>query len=235
MVKMSFNSPQLVGLFLCACFALMPGTLLAQNEAPAPSRSPGTKPGPTSTPKYTDEQVQEMVSKVRDRIKNAADQVLGRFQKEEGDLYLRFSYFNKPNRLDPNTYATKEEIAVWQQSLQQLKEKEASLEKLYSEADQDLGNALIQQRINTALAEQIKNELLKTFPWETIRKKSQLIQEFVAENGSLLAFYDQNWGTWKPGAAPFSDPKLAATYQSLKEKITATGTQIEGEYKTMLQ
>jgi hypothetical protein len=232
---MSLNSPQFVGLTLCAFFALMPTTLFAQNEATTPSRIPGTKPGPTSTPKFTDEQVQEMISKVRDRIRNATDQVMGRFQKEEGDLYLRFSYFNKPNRLDPNTYSTKEEIASWQQYLQQLKEKEATLEKLYAEADQDLGNALIQQKINTALAEQIKNELLKTFPWETIRKKSQLIQEFIAEHGSLLAFYDQNWGTWKPGTTTFNNPKLTATYQSLKEKIIATGLQIEGEYKTMLQ
>jgi hypothetical protein len=232
---MSLNSPQFVGLTLSAFFALMPTTLLAQNDTTTPSRIPGTKPGPTSTPKFTDEQVQAMISKVQDRIRNATDQVMGRFQKEENDLYIRFSYFNKPNRLNPSTYSSKEEIALWQQSLQQLKEKEATLEKLYAEADQDLGNALIQQKINTALTEQIKNELLKTFPWGTIRKKTQLMQEFIAEQGSLLAFYDQNWATWKPGTATFNDEKLTATYQSLKEKIIATGLQIEGEYKTMLQ
>ena len=176
-----------------------------------------------------------MISKVQDRIHNATDQVMGRIQKEESELYIRFSYFNKPNRLDPNTYSSKEDIALWQQSLQQLREKEATLEKLYAEADQDLGNALIQQKINPALAEQIKNELLKSFPWETIRKKNQLMQEFIAEHGDLLAFYDQNWGTWKPGTATFDDQKLTATYKSLKEKIVATGLQIEGEYKTMLQ
>ena len=124
---------------------------------------------------------------------------------------------------------------MWQQSLQQLREKEAALEKLYAEADQDLGNALIQQGIKPALAEQIKNELLKTFPWETIRKKNHLIEEFIVEHGDLLAFYNQNWDTWKPGTATFNDQKLTATYKDLKKKIIATGLQIEGEYKTMLQ
>src|SRR5580704_15125972 len=106
---MSLNSPQFVGLTLSAFFVLMTATLLAQNDTP--SRTPGTKPGPTSTPKYTDEQVQAMISKVQDRIRNATDQVMGRFQKEENDLYIRFSYFNKPNRLNPSTYSSKEEIA----------------------------------------------------------------------------------------------------------------------------
>jgi hypothetical protein len=31
------------------------------------------------------------------------------------------------------------------------------------------------------------------------------------------------------------DQKLTATHKKLKEKIIATGLQIEGEYKTMLQ
>jgi hypothetical protein len=214
----------------------MPATLPAQDQSTAPSRNPGAKASPSiSTPKFTDEQVQEMISKVQDRVRNATDQVMGRIQKEESELYIRFSYFNKPSRLDPNTYSSKEDIALWQQSLQQLREKEATLEKLYAEADQDLGNALTQQKINPALVEQIKNELLKSFPWETIRKKNQLMQKFIAEHGDLLAFYDQNWAAWKPGTATFDNQELAAAYKNLKEKIITTGLQIEGEYKTMLQ
>ena len=231
---MNLSPPQFVGLTLCVCFALMPATLPAQNEAP--SRIPGAKPSPsTSTPKFTEEQVQEMVSKVQDRIHNATDQVMGRIQREESQLYVRFSSFNKPNRLDPSTYSSKEDIALWQQSLQRLREKEATLERLYADADLDLGNALLQQKINPTLSEQIKNELLKSFPWETIRKKNQLMQEFIAEHGDLLALYDQSFGTWKPGNATFDDQKLTATYKNLKEKIITTGLQIEGEYKTMLQ
>jgi len=231
---MNLNPPRFVGLTLCVCFALIPATLPAQNEAP--SRIPGAKPSPsTSTPKFTDEQLQEMISKVQERVHNAADQVMGRIQREESELYVRFSSFNKPNRLDPSTYSSKEDIALWQQSLQRLREKEATLEKLYADADLDLGNALLQQKINPPLAEQIKNELLKSFPWETIRKKNQLMQEFIAEHGDLLALYDQSLGTWKPGNGTFDDQKLTATYKNLKEKIITTGLQIEGEYKTMLQ
>ena len=231
---MNLSPPQFVGLTLCVCFALMPATLPAQNEAP--SRIPGAKPSPgSSTPKYTEEQVQEMISKVQDRVHNAADQVMGRIQREESELYVRFSSFNKPNRLDPNTFSSKEDIALWQESLQRLREKEATLEKLYADADLDLGNALMQQKINPTLSEQIKNELLKSFPWETIRKKNQLMQEFIAEHGDLLALYDQSLGTWKPANGTFDDQKLTATYKNLKEKIISTGLQIEGEYKTMLQ
>jgi hypothetical protein len=229
---MSLNPAEIFALALCVCLALMPATLLAQNQA----ATPGAKPSPSiSAPKFTDGQMQEMISKVQDRIRNATDQVMGRIQKEESELYIRFSYFNKPNRLDPNTYSSKEDIALWQQSLQQLREKETTLEKLYAEADQDLGNALTQQKINPALVEQIKNELLKSFPWETIRTKNQLMQEFIAEHGDLLAFYDQNWATWKSGTAIFDDQKLTAIYKNLKEKIITTGLQIEGEYKRMLQ
>jgi hypothetical protein len=233
---MSLTLPQFVALTLCVCFAFLPTTLPAQNQATSPSRIPGAKPSPSiSTPKFTDEQVQEMITKLQDRIRNASDQVMGRIQKEESQLYVKFLYFNKPDRLDPNTYSSKEDIALWQQSLQQLREKEGTLEKLYAEADQDLGNALRQQGVNPEISEQIKNELLKTFPWETIRNKNHLIQEFIVEHGDLLAFYNQNWATWKPGAATFDDQKLTATYKKLKEKIIATGLQIKGEYKTMLQ
>lgn len=233
---MSLTLSKFVALTICVCFALLPATLPAQNQATSPSRIPGAKPSPSiSTPKYTDEQLQEMISKVQDRMKNACDQVMGRIQKEESQLYIKFLYFNKPDRLDPNTYSSKEDIALWQQSLQQLREKEATLEKLYAEADQDLGNALIQQKINPELSEQIKNELLKSFPWEAIRQKNHLMQEFIGEHGDLLAFYDQNWATWKPGTATFDDPKLTATYKNLKEKIITTGIQIKGKYKTMLQ
>ena len=211
----------------------MPARLPAQSAAAVPSQTPAAKPSPGT--KFTDEQVQEMIAKLQDRIHVATDRVMGRIQKEETDLYIKFSYFQKPNRLDPNTYSSKEDIALWQQSLQELRTKEATLEKLYADADQDLGNALVQQNINVGIADQIKNELLKTFPWGTIRKKNQLMQQFIAEHGDLLAFYDKNWGAWKPGTATFDDPKLAAAYKSLKEKIVATGLQIEGEYKTMLQ
>jgi hypothetical protein len=113
------------------------------------------------------------------------------------------------------------------------------LDKLYADADLDLGNALIQQQINQSVADQVKNELLKSFPWTVIKKKSELMRDFIAEHDDLLTFLDKNWGTWKPGPKPgtaaFDDPQLAATFQDLQNKITTTGQQIEDQYKLMAQ
>ena len=53
------------------------------------------------------------------------------------------------------------------------------------------------------------------------------MQEFIAEHGDLLTFYDQNWATWKSGTATFNNQKLTAIHKNLKEKIIATGLQIE--------
>jgi hypothetical protein len=137
----------------------------------------------------------------------------------------------------PTTYTSKDDVQQWRQSLQQLKEKADTVEKLYTDADQDLGNALIQQKINQAVAEQIKKELLQSFPWDIIKKKNQLMKEFVSEFGDLLTFYDKNWGSWKTDSAAdapsFDDPKLASTFQFLKDKINAVGAQIEDQYNAM--
>jgi hypothetical protein len=231
-------------LIFCVLFAFVPATLHAQNQAAASSQTPPQTPAPKSAPgsgppKYTDQQMQEMVSKLQDRIQKAADAVIGRIQKEESAVRLKFSYFRKPERLDPTMYGSKEDVTAWRTSLQQFKESENGLDKLYADAEQDLGNALVQQRINQSIADQIKNELLRSFPWSVIKKKSALMRDFIAEHDELLTFYDTNWGTWKSGAdaggAPFADAKLAATFQDLKDKITATGDQIDEQYKIMVQ
>jgi len=181
--------------------------------------------------------MQEMAAKLHERVGKATDQVMGRIQKEEVDLYSRFTYLRKPDRLNPSTYTSRDDVQQWRQSLQQFKAKADTVDKLYANADLDLGNALIQQRINQAVAEQIKKVLLESFPWEIIKKKNQLINEFVSDFGDLLTFYDKNWGTWKPGSAAsapaFDDPQVAASYQSLKEKVSVVGTQIEDQYKAM--
>jgi hypothetical protein len=256
MPNMNLVLPQLAALTLCVCFALAPTALNAQNQAATPSQTakPGpssqtAKPGPPSQtakpgpaegkPQFTEDQMKEMIDKLRDRVGNAANQVIGRIQKEETDLRIKFSYLRKPDRLDPNTYASRDEIAQWRGSVQQLKEKEDLLERLYADADQDLGNALIQQKVNAAIADQIRNELLKSFPWSTIKRKNELMREFIAEHFELLAFYDKNWGSWRPGREPgtptFDNRQLAAAFDNLKEKINTTGLQIEDQYKVMVQ
>jgi hypothetical protein len=237
---MNVFSPQSARLIFCVLFAFVPTALHAQNQAVAPSQTPVPKSGPGSgAPRYSEEQMQQMISKLQDRIRKAADAVLGRIEKEEADVRLKFSYLRKPERLDPNTYGSKNDITAWRDSLQQLREMENGLDKLYADADQDLGNALVQQQINQAIADQVKNELLKSFPWSIIKKKSELMQEYMGEHDDLLTFYDKNWGSWKsgstPGTATFADRTLAATFQNLKEKINATGEQIEEQYKLMVQ
>jgi hypothetical protein len=208
--------------------SLLP-TLNAQSPSPSPHGS--------QTPKYTEEQIQEMVGKLQERIGKATDAVFGRIQKEESDLHIRLSYLTKPDRLNPSTYTSKDDVTQWRQSLQQFKERADSLAKLYGNADPDLGNALLQQRINQAIAEQIKKELMQSFPWDVIKKKNQLTQEFVSEFGALLTFYYNNWGSWKTGSAAgapsFDDPRLASTFQSLKDKVSAVGAQIEDQYRAM--
>jgi hypothetical protein len=232
----SLRTARLICFVLCA---LEPATLHAQNQAVQPSQTPGTKTAPGGTPKYTEEQMQEMISKLQNRVKKAADSVMGRILKEEADVHIKFTYLRKPERLDPNKYASKDDIVIWRGSLQQLKDKESGLDKLYADADLDLGNALIQQQVNQSVADQVKNELLKSFPWSIIKKKSELMRDFIAENDEFLTFLDKNWGAWKPGTKPgtatFDDPHLTATLQDLQNKTNATGQQIEDQYTLMAQ
>jgi len=225
-------------LIFCVLFVFGSANLDAQNRAGTPLQTPAAKPGPTA-PKYTPEQMEEMISKLQDRIQKATDLVLGRIQKEEADIRLRFSYLRKPERLDPNSFKSRDDITIWRDSLQQLKDKEIGLDKLYADADQDLGNALVQQRINQSIADQIKNELLKSFPWSIIKKKSDLMRDYISEHQDLLTFYDKNWGSWKSdsgsGTPIFSDDQLAGTFQNLKNKINTTGQEIDEQYKGMLE
>jgi hypothetical protein len=222
-------------------FGLLPATVYAQNPTRSPSTPPPrpTPPPGRNQPQYTDEQMQEMVGKLQDRIKAATDLVIGRISKTENDVHLRFSYLRKPERLDPNTFGSKDDITAWLKSVQQLKDNQNNLDKLYADADIDLGNALTQQRINPAIADQIKIELLKTFPWAVIRQKSALMHQFIGAHEELLGFYDKNWGSWKPGSQPgtatFVDANLTTTFKALKDKINTTGQQIDDQYKVMLQ
>src|ERR1700680_2634398 len=75
-------------------------------------------------------------------LTKAADKVLNRIQSEENDLYLRVSYFEKPERLNPNSYASKEELGQWQTLLQQLKEKHELVSQLYTNVGKDLETEL---------------------------------------------------------------------------------------------
>ncbi len=241
---MNLLSSKSARLLCWSILILLPAVGHAQNPALAPSPTPGPGAGPKQAPgrnqpQYTEEQMQEIIAKLQDRIKNATDLVFGRIQKTESDIHLRYSYLRKPERLDPNSYASKDDITSWHNSVEQLKNEMNSLDRLYANAEIDLGNALTQQRINPAIADQIKKELMTTFPWTTIRKKSELMHSFLADHEELLNFYDKNWGSWKPGSdagtATFSDGDLATAFQAMKDKINTTGNQIDDQYKSMVQ
>jgi hypothetical protein len=172
-----------------------------------------------------------------ERLTNAADKVLNRIQKEENDLYLRVNYFEKPDRLNPNSYASKEEVAQWQGLLQQLKEKHDLVTELYADLGKNLDTALKDAGASKELVDQFKKLVIDGFPWEEIEKKKKLIADFIDEQGKLLSFYDKNWGSWTTSTNPdkpeFTSASAANIYKRLRDQILNISEQIEKEYKAM--
>jgi hypothetical protein len=222
--------------------AALTSSLLAQTPPPK-ARSPGpgvTQKGtpaaaaPSPNPAYERE-----FAEVQDRVGVASGEVMRRIVQAENDVYIRFSYFKKPERLDPNSFATKDEVESWMKSLDELKAHETALDRLYTNADSDLQNALVAQQIPSVYADQIKKQLLKSFPWETIQKKRQLMQDYITSHGELLALYDKNWGAWKKGNDPlkpvFDDPSVGASYAKLRDKLISTGKQLDEQFGVLKQ
>ena len=169
----------------------------------------------------------------------ASEAVMVRITNQEKDVRNRFAYFQKPERLDPNSFATKEEIDPWRTLLDELKQSKDLAAKLYLNADADLDNALTNQRLTRKIVDPVRKELISTFPWESINKRNQLLQTYIDEHRSLLDFFAANWGTWSKGAEVgkpvFSDRKLAATYQGIRDKLSGLGKQITDLNAKILQ
>ena len=72
-------------------------------KAESSPNNPALRSSPTGTSTEPQINPQEL-----ERLTKAADKVLNRIQAEENDLYLRVSYFEKPERLNPNSYASKD-------------------------------------------------------------------------------------------------------------------------------
>ncbi len=172
-----------------------------------------------------------------ERLTNAADKVLNRIQNEENDLYLRVSYFEKPDRLNPNSFASKEEVAQWQGMLQQLKEKHDLVSQLYADLGKDLDAGLKETGASKELIDQFKKLVTDGFPWAEIEKKKKLIDDFIDQQGKLLLFYNKNWGSWTTSSDPnkpeFASASAANIYKRLRDQILSTSEQIEKEYKAM--
>jgi type IV secretory pathway VirB10-like protein len=214
----------------------------AQETGPPASKSPtraenpasasAAKPSVAASPEQPQINPQEL-----GRLTKAADKVLNRIQKEENDLYLRVNYFEKPDRLNPNSYASKEEVAQWQGMLQQLKEKHDLVAKLYAELGKDLDAELHSAGGNVEVVAHFRKFIVDGFPWATIEKKNNLIAEFIDEHAKLLMFYEKNWGTWSsssnPGKPEFTSGSAANIYKRLRDQILDTSQEIEKEYREM--
>jgi hypothetical protein len=186
----------------------------------------------TATPKEPSVNPQEL-----DRLTKAADKVLDRIQSEENDLYLRVNYFEKPERLNPNSYASKDEIAQWQGLLQQLKEKHDLVAQHYADVGKDLDAEFRNAGGSEEVVAKFKKFILDGFPWDAIEKKKNLIADFIDEQTKLLMFYEKNWGAWtSTGDAnkpEFTSASAANIYKRLRDQILNTSQEIEKEYKEM--
>ncbi|MBV9644998.1 MAG: hypothetical protein JO334_15660 [Verrucomicrobia bacterium] len=203
-----------------------------QKNAENPPLRPTAKPSATASPEQLQINPQEL-----ERLTKAADKVLNRIQSEENDLYLRLNYFEKPDRLNPNSYASKEEIAQWRGILQQFKEKHDLVTKLYADVGKDLDSELRNAGGNEELVARFKKIIIDGFPWSTIEKKKNLIADFIDEHARLLAFYEKNWGAWTgtsdSNKAEFTSASAANIYKRLRLQILNTSQEIEKEYKEM--
>jgi hypothetical protein len=203
-----------------------------QSNLNDPATRSSEKPSGTVAPKEPPINPQQL-----DRLTRAAGKVLDRIQSEENDLYLRLNYFEKPERLNPNSYASKDEIAQWQGLLQQLKEKHDLVAQHYADVGKDLDTEFRNAGGGEEVVAKFKKFIMDGFPWATIEKKKNLIAEFIDEQTKLLLFYEKNWGTWtSTGDAnkpEFTSASAANIYKRLRDQILNTSQELEKQYKEM--
>jgi hypothetical protein len=231
---------------LLVCSLLLDSRVIAQtaspNGSPFPTNRGRVPGGNTPAPKGSasklspDEQkarAEEAIGLLKERIGEATDKVMSRIINQEKDLQIRFSYFQKPERLDPNNFGSKEELQPWIKLTDELQQSRDLTAKLYGNASEDLERELIAQRIAPPMADALRREIISSFPWEEIAKKNDLLNTYITDHRQLLGFFDQNWATWNKQRPFFSEAKAEADYEKLCGEITATGKQIEELYTKM--
>src|SRR6516164_5734404 len=109
-------------------------------------RAPQAKSGPTAATQAPANRQQ------LERLAKVADKVLDQIQAEENDLYLRLNYFEKPERLDPSSFGSKDEIAPWRGMLEQLKQQNDKVAGLYANVSKDLDAAFKSAGANEGIA-----------------------------------------------------------------------------------
>lgn len=173
------------------------------------------------------------------RLGQVADKILERIQTAEADLYIRLSYFEKPARLDPNSYASKDEVAQWQALLRQLKDQDQQVEQLYADVARDIETGLRNAGASDNLVAGLKKLILDGMPWDIIEKKKNSIADFISEHEKLLTLYQNNWGSWTGGrranSPEFASAAVGTAYKKLREQIETTGGDIQKEYSAMSQ
>jgi hypothetical protein len=181
----------------------------------------------------------DAVNQLKDRIKTVTDKVFGQIQTQEIDLYQRFGYFQKPERLDPNNFASQDEITPWYKLLDELKASRDTVATLYGNVDKDLTDDLSEVKVKGDLAVGIKKELLTSIPWDVVNQKNHLLLDYIDEHRELLTFYQKNWGHWSQGTTSgkptFDSPELTNTYNRLRDRVVSTGTQIQRDYSKLGQ
>jgi hypothetical protein len=216
-------------------FAQIP---LLSPSLPGARRSVSPNPSAAQNPSASKEteaerkaRFQELTTVLKDRIAEASDKVMGKIIDQEKDLRMRLNYFEKQDRLDPNSFATKEEIQNWQKLVDQFQQSRDKTAKVYGDASENLEAALLAERIAPALAAAIRKEIISTFPWDDIVKKDDLLTTYVGYHRQLLSFFDQNWKTWNSAKPYFADQKTEADYEKLCQQITSAGKEIDTIYK----
>jgi hypothetical protein len=234
---MRFHSFILAGLVLLGTQGFAQTPLLSPS-LPGARRSVSPNPSAAQKPSASKEteaerkaRFQELTAVLKDRIAEASDKVMSKIIDQEKDLRMRLSYFERQNRLDPNNFATKEEIQNWQKLVDQFQESRDKTAKVYGDASENLEAALLEEKIAPTLATAIRKEIISTFPWDDIVKKDDLLTTYVGYHRQLLSFFDQNWKTWNSAKPYFADQKTEADYEKLCQQITSAGKEIDTLYK----
>jgi len=229
-------------LFSLLLFSVVwPGLGPAQTQgqpapAPAATGQAQARPSPAAGPQVSPSPDDPQKAALRRSLATCISKVVDRIQDEEAQLYRKLSYFQKPERLDPNSFASVDEVQDWQKLLQQLHDKGDLVASLYANAGKNLDAELINAKVNVQVAQRVRQMVLDGFPWDTIEKKNRLFQQYVDAHGRLLAFYEKNWGAWNAGRPlKFKTAQLTNAYQKIKEQIVSAGNELDQQYKAMAE
>ena len=212
----------------------------AKSMLKAPAVSAMDHASATPTPSATvSEAEKRVVEAEKTALQSAATKLCEQIQVEETDLYHRLSFLEKPARLDPNSYASSDEINQWRTLIQQFKDKANTVNGLYRGLERNFDAEVRNSKVNVdpVIVSKFKTILLGMFPWDTISRKASLLTQYAEDHQKLLDFYQKNWGTWKPagkdGKPVFATAPMTTTYNKLREDIVSTGHQLEEEYLAM--